>query len=176
MATDLTAEALRLLVTYDSQTGELCQRNATGRHGCWKAGRAMGSLAPTGYMTIRLHRRLHQAHRLVWLYVHGQWPSHDIDHINGIRTDNRIENLRDVPNEVNRQNTKRARVDSRSSVQGVRYDGRRGHYVAQIRHKGRRHYLGSFGSPDAARAAYVAAKTKLHEGWVPPANDKKEAP
>ncbi len=176
MANDLTAESLRLLVTYDPETGELRQRNATGRHGCWKAGRAMGSLAPTGYITIRLQRRLHQAHRLVWLYVRGEWPKHDIDHINGVRTDNRIENLRDVPNEVNRQNTKRARIDSVTGVQGVRYDARRCRYVAQIKHKGRSHYLGSFGAAEAARAAYVAAKARLHQGWVPPDNDKKEAP
>jgi hypothetical protein len=171
---NLTAEQLRLVVSYDPETGVFTQRNDAGRHARWKAGRPMGHVAATGYLTIRLVKRLHQAHRLAWLYVHGAWPSKDIDHRNGDRLDNRIDNLRDVSNETNRQNTKLARSDSSTQIQGVHFSASRGVYSANVRHRGRCYFLGYHETAEAARAAYVSAKSRLHDGWVQPACEPKD--
>jgi len=53
-------------------------------------------LIKIGYIIIKINRKDYQAHRLAWLYEYGNFPKQTIDHINRIKTDNRICNLRDV--------------------------------------------------------------------------------
>lgn len=162
----LSHERLRELVNYDPETGVFTQRAdyAGTRSARWAPGRQCGHLAATGYLTMRLDHRLYQAHRLAWLWVKGAWPVHEIDHINGNRTDNRIVNLRDVPNAVNRQNTRAARVDSETGLQGVTFCKRRRRFFSRIRLDGRARFLGYFDNSQLAHAAYLAAKRQLHVG------------
>lgn len=166
LASLITAERLRELVEYDQHTGAFTQRaNYVGTRGArWAVGRLVGHVAATGYLTMRLDGRLYQAHRLAWLYAYGRWPDADIDHINGVRTDNRIANLRDVTNAVNRQNTRRARADSQTMVQGVTFCKRRGRFFSRIRCNGRAKFLGYFDDSGQAHQAYVEAKRRLHVG------------
>lgn len=153
MADDPTGPAIRELMVYDAGTGTLAWRSLDnpsrkpGPLGCLVRGR----------LQMRLGRKLYYVHRLVWLYHHDAWPFGQIDHINGDRTDNRIENLRDVTALVNMQNT---------SGRGVTFDKRAKRYYAQISVAGRRKHVGSFGTFDEARAAYLAAKAELHHSWV----------
>ena len=63
-----------------------------------------GSLDKDGYLIIKIKKRQYKAHRLVYAYFNGKFPAHEIDHINRIRTDNRIENLRDVKRDINVHN------------------------------------------------------------------------
>ena len=166
----LTCDRLRELLDFDPETGVFTQRIVyEGQRARWKAGRVSGSVSKqTGYLTLRLDGKLYQAHRAAWMHHFGVWPQDDIDHLNGQRTDNRIANLRDVDNTINRQNQKRARADSATGVQGVAPYKDSGRFQARVRHEGISHYLGTYDTVEAARSAYVEAKARLHPGWVPP--------
>ena len=111
-----------------------------------------------GYCIIRLDDRLYTAHRLAWLYVHGQWPTHQLDHINGNRQDNRLCNLRPATNAENAQN--RTRKSNTSGFPGVRKTNSK--WTAEIKVNYKPIRLGRFDSPEAAYAAYLEAKRKYH--------------
>lgn len=160
----LSQDTLRAALAYDPDTGLFTRRQTSGRHGRWAVGSVVGSLTGCGYLCTRVDGRLYQCHRLAWLYVYGELPKHDIDHINGDRLDNRIANLRDVTNAVNRQNTRAPRADSQTRVQGVTLDKRRGVYMARLRVDGKCHWLGAYDSAASAHNAYITAKRHLHVG------------
>lgn len=85
---------IRDLLGYDPSTGVFTWRVAgRGRRIHRRAGYL---LKETGYRKLFVLGKLRAEHRLVWFYVHGRWPSGEIDHINHVRDDNRIENLREV--------------------------------------------------------------------------------
>lgn len=103
----LTEKKLKEIVFYNISTGEFFWIEKSG-------GRSKHSKAGTlgkkyGYVTIQINKKLYRAHRLAWLYVYGSFPKRQIDHINGIRHDNRIENLRDVSPRENSMNRKEHR-------------------------------------------------------------------
>lgn len=81
--------------TYDPITG-IIVRNSTGN--------IVGTSNYAGYLIFRLGSVNLRAHRVAWFLFHGKWPDHQIDHINGIRSDNRITNLRDITASKNEQN------------------------------------------------------------------------
>ena len=152
-------QRLRELLDYDAETGRFVWRQANKRV---KGGTVAGYVGNDGYVRIRASGTRFLAHRLAWFYVHGTWPSGEIDHINGDRSDNRIANLRDVSRLTNRQNMRRAQADNRSGLLGVSLTNNR--CKASIRSGGKNHHLGYFASPEAAHAAYVAAKRQRHDG------------
>ena len=77
-----------------------------------------GTIAWNGYRDVSINGKKHGCHRLAWIYIHGDFPINNIDHINGIKTDNRIENLRDVSQSENLKNA-RLRSDNKTGVTGV---------------------------------------------------------
>ena len=113
-----------------------------------------------GYRTGAIHNRLYQAHRVVWAMHNGEWPKGQIDHINGDRSDNRIENLRDVDAFQNSQNS-RLRTDNTSGTPGVTFFKERGQWTARICVNGKRHHLGYFSSAEDASKARMEAEIKL---------------
>lgn len=109
-----------------------------------KSGQA-GWLDWKGYRRIQLCGQTYPAHWLVWYYVHGVWPSGQIDHINRIKDDNRIENLRDVSQSVNQTNTG-PRVTSKTGIKNI-HPRREGGYRVKI--KGR--FYGNFKTLEQAQ-------------------------
>jgi len=88
----LTAERLRERLRYDAETGAFTRRVGSGHA---RAGEMAGTVHSTGYVRITIDGGKYTAHHLAWLYVHGVWPSDQIEHINRKRSDNRIANLRE---------------------------------------------------------------------------------
>lgn len=148
-------DLVRRAFVYDPATGHFTR--VEGR----KLGLA-GAINNLGYRLIGIVGKKYRAHRLAWLYVHGAWPTGEIDHINGIRDDNRIENLRDVSNRVNQQNRRKALKSGSTGLLGVS-PTKRGFKAAISLNKASR-YLGRFDTAEEAHAAYVDAKRELHEG------------
>lgn len=125
-------------------------------------GAEAGHVDRQGYRRIWIDGKLRAAHQLAWLWVHGVLPDSSVDHINGQRDDNRIANLRVVDHATNLQNQRRARVDNRLGVLGVRHSGKR--FDARIWVDGRGKTIGTFDTVEEASAAYIAAKRELHPG------------
>jgi hypothetical protein len=111
----------------------------------------------TGYWQIRLNRETIRAHRLAWFYVYGMWPEKQLDHINRVKTDNRIKNLRIVTQSENNQNKK---------VKGYTYSKADKKWKAYIGVEGVRTHLGYFDSPEEAQQAYLEAKKTIHIGGI----------
>lgn len=119
-------------------------------------GTRAGSVRPDGYRAIRLDTVRYYEHRLVWLYVHGRWPVHDIDHRNTVRVDNILDNLREAGGSQNYGNAK-LRSDNSSGIKGVIWNASRGKWNARISRQGRSFHLGSFDTSEEAAVAYEAA-------------------
>jgi hypothetical protein len=164
---DLTAQRLREVLNYNHETGDFTYRS--DRRNGSKAGDVAGWIEkPNGNhkcrRSIEIDQHNYRAHRLAWLYVYGAWPNGVIDHINGDALDNRITNLRDVSQRANVQNQRAASRHTKSGLLGVHWDKGRRLWLANIRVDGRTRFLGRYGTPEEAHAAYLAAKRKLHEG------------
>lgn len=146
------------LLSYDSETGIFTWKQ---NRRTVKAGQVAGHKSQLGYVDISVCGKLYQAHRLAWMLVHREIPNGEIDHINGIRHDNRIANLRIVDSRGNKQNKRLPMRTNKSGFLGV--DFCQGKYRAQIRVNGEKLYLGLFDSPEDAHAAYLKAKREHHE-------------
>lgn len=148
---------LRELLDYDADTGRLTWRHARSRAA---AGARAGHLNSKGYRRIEIDDRQYFAHRLVWLYVYGEWPVEQIDHRNGDRDDNRIVNLRAASQAENNGNSRRPKHNT-SGFKGVGLQKTDRKWRARIKRAGRSIHLGTFDTPEEAHAAYVAAATEL---------------
>ena len=152
----LTQAQLKDLLTYNPDTGVFTWR--VQRRGCAKAGDAAGTWAKSGYVIISVNGLDYLAHRLAWLYVHGEWPPETIDHKFGATSDNRISELRPLSLRLNGANRTRANKDNMSGELGA-HKRRDGRYSASIRVDGRLIHLGYYGTAESASAAYTEAQT-----------------
>ena len=161
--TELTAEEVRQLLDYDPSTGELRWKVSRGRA---KAGGIAGSKTSQGYREITVNRQRFFVHRLIWLMTHGRLPKEELDHINGQRSDNRLENLRECSRVENLQNLRGKRRNAKTPYMGVikNSKGRKGQprWSAAIRVNKKRIYIGSFDTPEEAHEAYLNKKRELH--------------
>lgn len=164
----VTAASLREMLNYDPATGQFFWRERSAdrfesprRHNNWNAryaGKSAGGLDKHGYLVIRIERRIYFAHRLAWLWVHGEWPERHIDHINRVRFDNRIRNLRVVTNAENNKNQS-LRSSNRYGTPGIRKRGNG--FEARITSGGITTQLGTFESLASAISARRTAAASL---------------
>lgn len=139
--TILTQAELKSQLHYNPETGIFTW--AIDKSNFIYAGDIAGTLNITGYRHITLNGVTYKEHRLVWLYVHGYYPDKDIDHINNIRNDNRIVNLRlatTTQNQMNKFVSKR----NTTGYKGVTFDAKRNKFVAYGTLNGKRKTLGRF--------------------------------
>lgn len=153
----LTLERLREVLSYDESSGEFTRKIATARRS--KVGEIAGSINAEGYRYIRIDGGNYKANRLAVFYVSGEWPSGQVDHINGKKADDRIENLRVCSPAENSQN--------RASPKGAYKASKGNRFVSFVTTNGKRSYLGKFATEEEARAAYSSAKLDMHPFQCP---------
>lgn len=151
MAEYVTAERLRELLDYDPATGVFRRRTSPNKR--YPAGSVAGCNS-RGYRVIMIDDILYRAHRLAWLYVHGEWPKEEVDHINGDTSDNGIANLREATHSQNMRNV-RVKKTNKIGLKGVSHDDRG--YRARIWTSRGEVHLGRFRTSDQAAAAYADA-------------------
>lgn len=164
-----SVDLLRKRLRYEPETGRLFWRECDAMSNRWNtkyAGKeAFFSLSRNGYKIGRLagYQQI-LAHRVIWALCNGEWSNQQIDHINGDKIDNRIENLRSVTNQENGRNASR-RSDNTSGVVGVGWFKRASCWRAQIRVNGKDIHLGSFQDFNAAVSA--RKKAEQYYGFHP---------
>lgn len=161
----LELDRLRELFNYDPLSGELRWGNGCPSR-AWR-GKAAGTVVDHGYIRVKIDGQHYLAHRLIWFYVTGKWPSHEIDHEDGNGANNKWRNLREANDAENARN-RRPHKDRRLRSKGVSLVSRRKNskgkpFAATICVDGKTIHLGVFESEKAAHAAYVQA-AKLHFG------------
>ena len=142
-------DQLKALLSYDPLTGVFIWRAANNRR--IPAGSLAGCLNKQGYIRVDVLGKQYPAQRLAWLYVYGEWPPYQVDHINMNKADNRIENLRSAKPSENARN-KSIRSDNTSGFKGVHKMKNR--WIARCKTEKERVYLGSFKTPEEAHSAY----------------------
>lgn len=152
---------LRQLFDYDPISGRLRWRGKASRKHL--PGLDAGALHHTGYVQVRVSGRIYLAARLIWKIQTGTDPAAEVDHRNGVRSDNRWANLREATSSQQKMN-RRVRNDHR----GVSYIAARGRYTAQIKVQGVVEFLGQYASPEEACAAYRARSAVLFGTFAKP--------
>lgn len=153
----VTRERALQLLDYNQQTGTLIRKP---RAGC-KVPKLISAKTANGYLQLMLDGRMYYAHRVIWLMQTGAFPVGVIDHLNGVRDDNRWSNLRDVAQITNAQNLYDAHARNRCGMLGVETH-HTGRFAARIMRDGAKQWLGLFDTPEQAHAAYLAAKRQVH--------------
>jgi hypothetical protein len=148
------------IMNYDPDTGVFSWSKR--RRGI-KTNIPLGCDNGSGYLRITVLGTSHYAHRLAWFYTNKKWPEFEIDHINGVRNDNRIANLRDVPPSINQLNKHKAQSNSASKILGVCWHKKAMKWQAHICIFKKRHYLGLFDDINAAHDAYLLTKGKIND-------------
>lgn len=151
----ITRDTLRDMLDYDPCTGIFTWKKPPSRK--YRVGSRAGGLSSFGYRMICLHYRRYQEHRLAWLYVHGVWPTHEIDHIDRNKTNNAIANLRDVPREVNMWN-RGPRKNNACGIVGVYFHKQSRLWHARIETRGKTKSLGYFATKEDAQRARETAE------------------
>lgn len=151
-----TPTVLRQLLRYEPETGKLYwleRPDAPAWNRAHAGGEALTFKMSNGYLSGTVLARTVWAHRVAWAVHYGAWPEHQIDHINGDKTDNRIANLRDVTDAENKRNSPRYRNNT-SGVSGVRWHEGRKQWRAFLAKR----QIGSFADYESAVAARLRAE------------------
>lgn len=157
---EMNKEIATQYLDYDPETGLFRWKVDVSRIA--KQGSIAGHLSGKGYRAISFQGKSYLSHRLAWLIVYGEWPPYGIDHINGVPDDNRIANLRSIPQSLNVQNLRRARADNTIGFLGVTRAGKR--FSARIWVAGKSKRYGCYDTPEEAHEAYLKVKRELHKG------------
>ena len=155
----LTHSRLLELFDYDPDSGVLLRKMKDG------STRVAGTTAKEEYGQLSIDNRQYMTHRVVWFYVNKEWPTAEIDHINRVKSDNRIENLRCLTRAENAQNKTHNRAHNETGFTGVflrKNEQRNKKYVAEVKSGRKVLYRGYFERPEDAHLAWVENKKKFH--------------
>lgn len=136
-------EKLKEYLAYNKETGLFTRKISVANNKAKKGSLCGFYDKKIKYITIKIESKNYLAHRLAWLYVYGEFPCNQIDHINHNKIDNRICNLRDVTNSENQKNTKLPKNNKTGHI-GVYFDKQKNKYRSQINSNGVRYNLGTF--------------------------------
>lgn len=152
-------QAVREFLAYDPATGAITWKKRPARAA------AVGALATfdngRGYLQLTLRGKRYNAHRVGWFLSYGEWPSKTIDHINGNRSDNSLENLREATYAENNRAVGLRRIN-KSGAKGVSYHARKRMYEAAIWVDRKKIYLGQHATVDEAAHEYNKAAVRFH--------------
>lgn len=155
MKETLTKETLEQLFTLDKVTGKLYWK-VKPANGAF-IGKEAGTLhTATGYRVVKISNKAYKSHRVIWCMLTGSWPKEEIDHTNGVKDDNRPENLREVTRAQNTCNCADYK-NNKSGRRGVNWDKNSGKWKAQITLQGKRKHLGLFIDLEEAHEVYKQA-------------------
>lgn len=161
---------IKSILDYDPATGAFKwksrDRNSFSSERIYKSWNAQFSGKPCGcltnkYLAIRIKGTLYYCHRLAWVIHYGKWPESDVDHINMVKTDNRISNLRLGSRGQNMANM-RATKANKSGFIGVHWAKREGKWVSSITIDHKFKFLGYYDDPVSAAKAYNEECAKIH--------------
>lgn len=149
---ELTSDVLKSRLSYSESTGIFR----------WKSSEEVaGTVNASGYIMITIMGKSYRAHRLAWLYTHGRWPNEQIDHINNIRDDNRIVNLREATHGENMKNMTMSKANT-SGVKGVSWCKVMKKWFAYVGNSNQRIKVGYFNDIESAEIAVKKTREKLH--------------
>ena len=157
----ISIKRLKKLLDYNKDTGEFFWKEDRGNYKS-KAGDKAGCTTQDGYVLITIDGKLHKAHRLAWLYVHGYIPEYGIDHINRNPSDNRIANLREVSQSCNARNAT-LRVDNKTGITGVCWNRFDRKWKVQAVVNGKNKHIGQYATK--WEAAMMRWKAELENGY-----------
>jgi hypothetical protein len=154
----ITQERLKEICTYDPETGLF--EGIVNRGKRYKIGMPFGKPEKKGYLQVTIDGRTYHLQRLAWLYVHGVWPEHQIDHRNGIPSDNRLENLRDA----NRcqQNWNKKAITGKKTPKNVFFLKTTGKYRVRITESFKVRFLAEYETLEEASMVAVEQRRRIH--------------
>ncbi len=152
-----TIERVNELFDYDRISGLLVARVSRNRR---RAGTIVGTLTSHGYLRCKFDKDWWFLHNLVWFIAYGKWPVADVDHMDGDKTNNSINNLRECTRSQNKGNSKRHSVPTKSGLKGVTWQSKIEKWQARLMVRGTHLSLGCYNTPEDAHAAYMAAAQK----------------
>ena len=157
------ATMARARLDYDPETGILRWKPDTFLNSS-KAGLRAGCQNPDGYRYLDFNGRRRGEHRIIWVLVYAEFPE-QVDHINMIKNDNRLCNLRAATIAQNGMNRQK-QVNNTSGFKGVSLNKMAGKYNAKITFNKVKKHLGSYDTPEAAADAYKQAAEKFHGSFA----------
>ena len=159
----ITQAELKELLNYNPETGAFTWLKTLSNRG--KIGSLAGSFDKDGYINIGINSKTYKSHRLAWLYMTGNWPKNEIDHVNGGPSDNRFSNLREATRSENSMNTRMSSSNS-SGYKGVWWAKRVGKWESQIKCNKNKKHLGYFDDKEDAYKAYCLAAKEDHKEFA----------
>ena len=155
----ITQEKLKEILDYNPDTGLFIWKVNSAKN--VKSGHIAGNLKDTGYIRIKINKKMYLAHHLAFLYVYGNFPKDIIDHIDSDRANNKISNLRECSHQQNMKNL-RLYSNNSSGHKNVSWVKSRNRWIVQLKVNGKQKYIGSFDNLELADLVAQEARNKYH--------------